>query len=73
MGKIDGKKKRDKLTKNEYERQRINTTIRSDLIELLDNEIQEFRDLDWSVRSKTWGTINDIKYILTNYVVECYY
>ncbi len=47
MGKIDGKKKRDKLTKNEYERQRINTTIRSDLIELLDNEIQEFRDLDW--------------------------
>jgi len=73
MGKINLKKKRDKLTKNEYERQRINTTIRSDLIELLDNEIQEFRDLDWSIKSKTWGTVNDIKYILTNYVVECYY
>ena len=65
MKKLRTKKRRtftEEQKNNQIERSFVSTNIKKQLLQALDNNVREFRDIRWHSKSKRYNTIKDIKY-----------
>jgi len=75
MKKIRHSKRRvntPKQAKNIADRMSISTNVREELITALDNKVSGFRNIRWISKSKTYNTIQDIKFNLCMIILNEY-
>ena len=75
MKKLRTKKRRtftEEQKNNQIERSFVSTNIKKQLLQALDNNVREFRDIRWHSKSKRYNTIKDIKYNMLHIILNAY-